>query len=62
MHGRAFQDIMTIAQAALVLVSGLTNYYFWRSVTPKYNSELKMFNKKLIKRNKAKTKKDFMRK
>ncbi len=36
-----FQDIVTIIQAALVLFSGLTNLYFWRSVPPKFNSELK---------------------
>jgi hypothetical protein len=35
-----FQDIVTIIQAALVLF--LANCYFWRSVPPKFNSELKM--------------------
>jgi len=29
---------------ALVFFSGLTNWYFWRSVTPNFNSELKIKN------------------
>ncbi len=43
-----FQDIVTIIQAALVLLSGLTNWYFWWSIPPKFNSELKMTLRHLI--------------